>query len=159
RPGLCAQRAPGEARRSRAEQQLRLRRPEHLAGRQPLCRLALLDRRSGPCRGCRPFFGAASVCWWCLVLAVLSGLLLAPLLAGLAFHLWILRKFGRHVVRIFTEMPVFVFPRGQPIADAEDFPFPTGDGLTLRGCYLRSQIQPRRGVILFGLEFGSNRWA
>jgi dipeptidyl aminopeptidase/acylaminoacyl peptidase len=29
----------------------------------------------------------------------------------------------------------------------------------LRGCYLRSNSSRRRGVILFGLEYGSNRWA
>ena len=43
--------------------------------------------------------------------------------------------------------------------DAEDVRFPTPDGLTLRGCYLRTPQSPRRGVILFGLEFGSNRWS
>jgi pimeloyl-ACP methyl ester carboxylesterase len=34
----------------------------------------------------------------------------------------------------------------------------TTDGLNLRGCYLKAE-GPRRGVLLFGLEFGSNRWA
>ena len=37
--------------------------------------------------------------------------------------------------------------------------FPTADGLTLRGCYLSGRGEARRGVILFGLEFGSNRWS
>ena len=97
--------------------------------------------------------------WSYLLLGILAGLVLLPLLAGLAFHLWILRKFGGHVVRIFTETPLFIIPRGQPAPDAEDVNFPTGDGLTLRGCYLRGLGQSRRGVILFGLEFGSNRWA
>src|SRR5262249_38083647 len=53
----------------------------------------------------------------------------------------------------------FVIPRGEPIAGAEDVRFPTTDGLSLCGCYLRARAQTRRGVILFGLEFGSNRWA
>ena len=34
----------------------------------------------------------------------------------------------------------------------------TADGIDLCGCYLKGS-GPRRGVILFGLEFGSNRWA
>src|SRR6202453_714516 len=29
----------------------------------------------------------------------------------------------------------------------------------LHGCYLKARTQTRRGVILFGLEFGSKRWA
>src|SRR5262249_10988797 len=33
------------------------------------------------------------------------------------------------------------------------------DGLSLRGCYLRAERPDRKGVILFGLEFGSNRWS
>jgi pimeloyl-ACP methyl ester carboxylesterase len=45
------------------------------------------------------------------------------------------------------------------VPGAEDVHFRTPDGLTLRGCYLQGQGQPRRGVILFGLEFGSNRWS
>ena len=31
-------------------------------------------------------------------------------------------------------------------------------GLYLRGCYLHTN-KPRKGIILFGLEFGSNRWS
>ena len=41
---------------------------------------------------------------------------------------------------------------------AEDVRFPTSNGLMLCGCYLRRRTL-RRGVILFGLEFGSNRWS
>src|SRR5262249_48374753 len=49
-------------------------------------------------------------------------------------------------------------PRGQPVAEAEEVSFVSSQGLSLRGCYLKAS-GPRRGVILFGLEFGSNRWA
>jgi pimeloyl-ACP methyl ester carboxylesterase len=63
-----------------------------------------------------------------------------------------------NLIRIFQEKPLFIIPRGEPIAAAEDVRFPTGGGLHLRGCYLRT-VGPRKGVILFGLEFGSNRWA
>ncbi len=62
------------------------------------------------------------------------------------------------IVRIFEEKPLFVIPRGKPAPGAEDVHFETSDGLTLRGCYLTGR-GPRKGVILFGLEFGSNRWA
>ena len=62
------------------------------------------------------------------------------------------------LVRIFQEKPLFIVPRGQPDAEAEDLRFPTSDGLTLAGCYFKAK-GPRRGVVLFGLEFGSNRWA
>ncbi len=62
------------------------------------------------------------------------------------------------VTRIFSEKPLFIVPRGQPLADAEDVRFPSTDGLTLAGCYLKGSGR-RRGVILFGLEFGSNRWS
>src|SRR5262249_27665896 len=60
--------------------------------------------------------------------------------------------------RIFQEKPLFVVPRGQPDPEAEEVRFPTPDGLTLFGCYWRTP-RPRRGVILFGVEFGSNCWS
>src|SRR5947209_12355500 len=63
-----------------------------------------------------------------------------------------------HMVRIFQEKPLFIVPRGQPVPGAEDVTVRTADGLNLRGCYLKG-AGPRRGVVWFGLEFGSNRWA
>ena len=47
-------------------------------------------------------------------------------------------KYLPHVERIFQEKPLFVIPRGQPVDGAEEVSFPTADGLTLRGCYLRT---------------------
>src|SRR5206468_6554306 len=41
---------------------------------------------------------------------------------------------------------------------AEEVALTTADGVKLLGCYLRGE-GPRKGVILFGLEFGSSRWA
>ncbi|MSQ92957.1 MAG: alpha/beta fold hydrolase [Gemmataceae bacterium] len=73
-------------------------------------------------------------------------------------HLYIRRTYVPVVVRIFQEKPLFIMPFGQPVADAEEVALMTPDGLTLHGCYLRA-TQPRKGVLLFGLEFGSNRWA
>jgi alpha-beta hydrolase superfamily lysophospholipase len=62
------------------------------------------------------------------------------------------------IARIFQEKPLFIIPRGQPVPGAEEVRFPTADGLTLSGCYFKAQ-RPRRGVIVFGLEFGSTCWS
>jgi pimeloyl-ACP methyl ester carboxylesterase len=88
-----------------------------------------------------------------LGLASVGGLLVALLVA------WLYRKYVANVVRIFQEKPLFIVPRGEPMPGAEEVRFPSSDGLTLQGCYLRATLSRRRGVILFGLEFGSNRWA
>lgn len=76
----------------------------------------------------------------------------------IGLHYYLRRKYIHIVVRIFQEKPLFIIPRGQPLPDAEEVRFPTEDGRMLCGCYLKS-ARPRRGVILFGLEFGSNRWS
>ena len=73
-------------------------------------------------------------------------------------HFYLRWKYLHLMVRIFQEKPLFIIPRGQPQANAEDVHFPTSDSLMLRGCYVKT-FAPRRGVILFGLEFGSNRWS
>jgi pimeloyl-ACP methyl ester carboxylesterase len=75
-----------------------------------------------------------------------------------AFHFYLRWKYLHLVERIFQEKPLFIIPRGQPWPEAEDVRFPGSEGLKLAGCYL-STPHARRGVILFGLEFGSNRWS
>jgi uncharacterized protein len=80
-------------------------------------------------------------------------------LVFLVAHLHYRNKFLGQVVRIFEEKPLFVIPRGTIDPTAEDVVFTTSDGIQLSGCYLHQRAQHRRGVILFGLEFGSNRWA
>jgi fermentation-respiration switch protein FrsA (DUF1100 family) len=94
--------------------------------------------------------------WLGLLVTALPVLIVATWLAGL--YVYLCRKYLHLVVRIFQERPLFVVPRGQPVEGAEDVRFPTRDGRTLAGCYLRARSE-RRGVVLFGLEFGSNRWA
>jgi pimeloyl-ACP methyl ester carboxylesterase len=95
-------------------------------------------------------FWAGLGLWFSVPLAV------AVWWTGLHFYLrW---KYLHLVERIFQEKPLFVIPRGQPLAHAEDVRFGGGDGLSLAGCYLSTR-GPRRGVILFGLEFGSSRWS
>jgi pimeloyl-ACP methyl ester carboxylesterase len=91
--------------------------------------------------------------WLPLGLAV--GVALA--MAGMYFYLT--RRFLDYVVRIFKERPLFNIPRGRPIDVAEEVAFPNADGQNLRGLYWPTTRPHRLGVILFGLEFGSNRWA
>jgi fermentation-respiration switch protein FrsA (DUF1100 family) len=94
--------------------------------------------------------------WIGLALLVSMPVGVAAWLAGLHYYLrW---RYLHLVVRIFQEKPLFVIPRGQPLPEAEDVSFQAADGKKLRGCYLKAARQ-RRGVVLFGLEFGSNRWS
>jgi pimeloyl-ACP methyl ester carboxylesterase len=92
-----------------------------------------------------------------VVLLLLPPLGMVTLLVGL--HIWLRVNYLHNLDRIFLEKPLFIIPRGQPDPAGEEVTFATTDGLKLRGCYLRASAQPRKGVILFGLEFGSNRWA
>jgi pimeloyl-ACP methyl ester carboxylesterase len=94
------------------------------------------------------------VIWLWLGLAVLA----AVALGLLALHVYIMIRYFPFVPRIFQEKPLLIPPFGQPVADAEDVTLTTPDGVQLRGCYLRTPAQ-RKGVILFGLEYGSKRWA
>jgi fermentation-respiration switch protein FrsA (DUF1100 family) len=98
--------------------------------------------------------------WLGLVILLSMPVTVTTYLVYLYFRLC--RAYLHHVVQIFQVKPLFVVPTGQPVPEAEDVCFPTENGLTLRGCYLRGTVPPggsRAGVILFGLEFGSNRWA
>jgi len=90
---------------------------------------------------------------------VVAALVLAFGGTMLWYYFKIKRRYLPYIVRIFEERPLFIVPRGEPLEDAEDVRLSTPDGLTLRGCYLRTTAQRRLGVILFGLEFGSNRWS
>jgi uncharacterized protein len=98
----------------------------------------------------------AAVLFW-LGVALLCSTPVLLFLYMVYLHIYIRVKYLRFLIRIFQEQPLFVIPRGQPLPEAEEVRFPTSDGLMLSGCYLRASGQ-RRGVILFGLEFGSNRW-
>lgn len=74
-------------------------------------------------------------------------------------YFYLCSKYLPNLVRIFEEKPIFIIPRGERPADAADVRFPTRGGLTLCGAYLKTKAPRRRGVILFGLEFGANRWS
>jgi pimeloyl-ACP methyl ester carboxylesterase len=99
------------------------------------------------------------VIWLWIGLGLLAALVLLLLVGWIWLYFYINSRLYPQIIRIFQEKPLFVIPRGQPIDDAEEISFPTESGLTLRGLYLRTSAQRRQGVILFGLEFGSNRWA
>ena len=91
--------------------------------------------------------------WLWIILA--GGSFAAAFVVG--YHVYLYLRYFRVVARIFQEKPLFVIPFGQPAANAEEIDLITADGLTLKGCYLKTP-QPRKGVVFFGLEFGSNRW-
>jgi pimeloyl-ACP methyl ester carboxylesterase len=95
------------------------------------------------------------VSWYWILAGAIPG---AIVLVLYAYHRSAIRRYVGVVARIFTEKPLFIIPRGQPPIDAEDVILAARDGSDLHGCYLKAR-GPRRGVILFGLEFGSNRWA
>src|SRR5262245_17298883 len=96
-----------------------------------------------------------------LILAGIALMLTGPLLAAATacfIQARVVILYLPRVARIFQEKPLFIVPRGQPRDDAEVVRFKTRDGLTLNGCYFKAK-GPRRGVIVFGLEFGSNCWS
>lgn len=97
--------------------------------------------------------------WIWLTLVSVAAVALLGVLAALLLFVYIRRKYLHYVVRIFQERPFFLVPRGEPVENAEEVRFRTSDGLSLCGCYVRTWAPRRRGVILFGLEFTSNRWS
>ena len=99
---------------------------------------------------------AAIVEWlWISLSIAVASIIVLPLLA---LHIHILINYIPVVMRIFQEKPLFIMPFGKPVPDAEEIRLTTADGLALHACYLCT-TKARKGVILFGLEFGSNRWA
>jgi alpha-beta hydrolase superfamily lysophospholipase len=97
--------------------------------------------------------------FWLGVLGVIL-LSLAVLVAGffLTIHILIIRHYLQFVLRIFQEKPLFIIPFGKPDPEAEDIELPGPEGLVLRACYWKAKT-PRKGVLWFGLEFGSSRWS
>lgn len=97
--------------------------------------------------------------WWIVAgIAILLSLPLMVLFLLVILFNYLRVNYIQYIERGFQEIPYFNIPRGQPHPDAEDVRFPTADGLTLAGCYFKS-TGPRKGVVIFGLEYGSNRWS
>ncbi len=97
--------------------------------------------------------------WLSLTLVTLLSAAGIALLAAVLFTLGILRNYFGIVTRIFEEKPLFIIPRGEPLPNAQEVKLRTRDGLTLAGSYVKTPLARRRGVVLFGPEFGSNRWS
>jgi len=90
-------------------------------------------------------------------------LLCLPLLlvAGLVGYVYwyVRRNLLGQLERVFVEKPLFIIPRGDPDPTAEEVRFPTAGGMHLQGAYFKALTQPRKGVVLFGIEYGSDRWS
>jgi len=99
------------------------------------------------------------VFWFWLGVATLTVPFVAYGLAMAALYLYVRWKYMGYLTRIFQEKPLFIVPRGEPPTDAEEVTVVADDGLALKACYLKTTTAERKGVILFGLEFGSNRWS
>lgn len=96
-----------------------------------------------------------------MILLGLFLMLMGPvvcLLGLVVIYFVILKKYIHFVARIFQEKPLFIIPKGEDTGSSESVRFPTSGGLMLQGCYFKTPY-PRKGVILFGLEFGSNRFS
>lgn len=89
-------------------------------------------------------------------------LLFLPLLVVCGFmtyvYVYVRIKMLHLLDRIFIEKPLFIIPRGDNDPAAEEVRFPTVDGMHLQGAYFRTGV-PRKGVIVFGIEYGSDRWS
>ena len=90
-------------------------------------------------------------------------LLVLPLLlvGGLVGYIYyfVRKNLLGQLERAFVEKPLFIIPRGEPDPRAEEVRFPTADGRHLQGVYFKTEVLPRKGVILFGIEYGSDRWS
>ncbi len=93
--------------------------------------------------------------WLLILIPAVVVLLAVPLVS----HYYFRQRFTRHIVDIFQYKPMFIIPRGQPVEGAEEIDIPSSNGLILKACYFHTTQRERKVVILFGLEFGSNRWA
>jgi uncharacterized protein len=88
----------------------------------------------------------------CLPLLLVGGLV--------GYVYWYVRRnmLGQ-LERVFVEKPLFIIPRGEADPAAEDVRFPTAGGMHLQGVYFRTAAPARTGVVLFGIEYGSDRWS
>ncbi len=89
---------------------------------------------------------------FCVPLLVVGGLI--------TYVYWYVRLFHLDSLqRIFVEKPLFIIPRGEFDPAAEEIRLPIADGMNLQGVYFKAHSGPRKGVILFGIEYGADRWS
>jgi pimeloyl-ACP methyl ester carboxylesterase len=92
-----------------------------------------------------------------LFLLTLPLILVAALVSYIYYY--VRKNFLAMLERIFEEKPLFIIPRGEPDPTAEDIRFSGADGMHLQGCYFKTLAPTRQGVVLFGIEYGSDRWS
>jgi pimeloyl-ACP methyl ester carboxylesterase len=63
-----------------------------------------------------------------------------------------------HAVKIFETPLQLSFPAHYTLEGGNDVWFDTADGLKLRGTYLSTTAQERRGLIVYGHGYRGNRW-
>ena len=76
-------------------------------------------------------------------------------LVGFLLYVWL--RYSPIIARIFEESPVFKPPKAEPLTGGEEVRFPTADGLSLAGTYLKTPAATRAGVVVFCPEFLGNR--
>ena len=72
--------------------------------------------------------------FWLGTLILLSVPIAVALLIG-GVYLYVRFRMVDNLMRIFTERPLFIIPRGSPRDGAEEVEFPTTDGLTLQSLF------------------------
>lgn len=85
--------------------------------------------------------------------------LLVVLGTMLVLYVIVCRNYLWQLERIFQEKPLFVIPRGEADPTAEQIDIPTVNGAKIRGAYFKTTASKRLGVIVFGIEYGSDRWS
>ncbi|MBL9091830.1 MAG: alpha/beta hydrolase [Planctomycetaceae bacterium] len=75
-----------------------------------------------------------------------------------AFWIYVWVRYFPIVYRLIGEAPRLVAEISEPLSGGEECAFRTGDGLTLRGTYLKTPAERRAGVVLFGHELNGDRW-
>jgi uncharacterized protein len=85
--------------------------------------------------------------------------LLVPAVVAVALIIYLTVKYAPIIGQKFEEPPLFLPLRVGPSERGEPVVFPTSDGLTLAGTYLRARTTGRAGVMVYCHEFLSNRWS
>lgn len=86
-------------------------------------------------------------------------ILLGAAAANVLFWIYVWIRYFPIVLRLIGEAPMLVADESAPLAGGEECEFPTSNGLTLRGTYLKHAASGvRRGVILFAHELNGDRW-
>lgn len=94
------------------------------------------------------------VSWWS-ALGLTIGILVV---AFCAFWVYVWYLYFPIVVRLIGQAPLLLPEATTPLVGGEECAFPTSDGLTLRGTYLKHRNGERQGVLVFCHELNGDRW-